>query len=80
MKLKYRFFDKEDNVGRFITYEFPVPFHENMDIEFKEMYGTDLTFLKELNHRDKIIRIHTAYDSVNGTHYVAPVIKNVEKF
>lgn len=75
MKLKYTFFDKEDFEGRLITYEYDVPFHKNMDEDFKSMYGESLSFVKELNHRDKIIRIHTAYDSGKGTIYVPPVIK-----
>lgn len=72
MKLNYRFFDKEDFVGRIITYEYDAPFHKNMDADFKSMYGEDLSFVKELNHADRIIRLHSAYDSGKGTRYVAP--------
>ncbi len=72
MKLNYRFFDKEDFEGRIITYEFDVPFHKNMDDELKSIYGESLTFIKEINHRDKIIRLHTAFDSGKGTKYVPP--------
>lgn len=79
MKRSYTFFDKEDYKGRNITYEYPEPFYENMDEDFRSMFGTDLHFIKELNHRDKIIRMHSAYDSGKGTRYVAPVIKPRKK-
>ena len=72
MKLKYKFFDKEDWKGRIIVYEYDAPFIENMDNDFKSMYGENLTFVKELNHKDRIIRIHSAYDSGKGTLYVPP--------
>lgn len=74
MKRSYTFFDKEDYKGRKITYEYPEPFYENMDADFRDNFGTELTFIKELNHRDKVIRMHSAYDSGKGTRYVAPVI------
>ena len=72
MVLKYRFFDKEDFEGHIVKYDFEPPFHANMDEEFKEIYGEQLTFIKELNHRDKIIRLHSAFDSGKGTKYVPP--------
>lgn len=72
MKLKYKFFDKEDWKGRTILYEYDVPFIENMDNDLKSMYGENLTFVKELNHRDRIIRIHSAYDSGKGALYISP--------
>jgi hypothetical protein len=30
--------------------------------------------VKEINHRDKVIRLHSGYDSGKGTRYVPPVI------
>lgn len=74
MRLKYKFFDKEDRVGRFVVYDYPSPFHKNMDEDFKMQYGEELYFIKELNHKDRIIRLHSAYDSGKGTIYIPPVI------
>ena len=68
----YTFFDKEDFEGRTVQYEFDAPFYENMDEDLKMVYGEELTFVKEINHRDKIIRIHSGYDSGKGTLYVPP--------
>ncbi len=68
----YKFYDKEATRPVIVTYEFDPPFYENLDEELKSQYGEDLTFVKEINHRDRIIRIHTAYDSGKGTLYVPP--------
>ncbi|QKX07701.1 hypothetical protein HN014_22135 (plasmid) [Aquimarina sp. TRL1] len=68
----YKFYDKEAIEPRIISYEFDPPFYENMDAELKEIYGSNLTFVKEINHRDKIIRIHSTYDSGKGTLYIPP--------
>jgi len=72
MKLNYKFFRGESINYTVVQYDFPPPFHENLDRELKEMYGEDLTFLKEVNHRDRVIREHSAYDSGKGTRYVPP--------
>lgn len=79
MKRTYRFFDKEDYKGRKVTFDYPQPFYENMDADFRSIYGEDLYFIKELNHRDKIVRLHNAYDSGKGTRYVAPLVKPRKK-
>lgn len=68
----YKFFDKGEVEPRIISYEFEPPFYDNFDNEMKMIYGESLTFVKEINHRDKIIRIHSAYDSGKGTLYVPP--------
>lgn len=72
MRRNYKFFDKEEIDPRIIRYEFDPPFYENLDQELKEIYGEELTFVKEINHRDQIIRIHSGYDSGKGTRYVPP--------
>lgn len=79
MKLNYRFYDKEDFQGRIITYEYDAPFHKNMDEEMRSIYGEELTFVKELNHKDRIIRLHSGYDSGKGTKYVAPIPRKKAK-
>jgi hypothetical protein len=73
MKLKYKFFGKEDFEGRTVVYEYDAPFHKNMDEDLKSIYGENLSFVKEINHARKIIRLHSAYDSGKGTRYVAPL-------
>jgi hypothetical protein len=72
MRLNYTYFDREEIQGRTVQYEFEPPFYENLDAELKMEYGEALTFVKEINHRDRIIRIHSAYDSGKGTKYVPP--------
>ena len=72
MVRNYKYFDKDELEPRIVSYEFEPPFYENFDNEMKSIYGEALTFVKEINHRDKIIRIHSAYDSGKGTLYIPP--------
>lgn len=71
MKRKYKFYDKEALVPTSITYDFPAPFEAHLDAQLKSEHGEELTFVKEINHRARIIRLHSAYDSGKGTLYVA---------
>lgn len=68
----YKFYDPESTKSRIVRYNFPAPFYENLDKYLKEIYGSNLYHVKEINHKDHIIRIHSAYDTGKGTHYVAP--------
>lgn len=73
MVRNYKFYDKESIKHTIVSYEFEPPFYKNLDAELKSIYGEALTFVKEINHKDKIIRIHSAYDSGKGTLYVPPI-------
>jgi hypothetical protein len=75
MKRIYSFYDKEAITSIKITYDFPQPFYENLDRHLKEIFNP--LFIKEINHRDKVIKIHSAYDSGKGMEYI-PFVK-VEK-
>lgn len=72
MVRNYKFYGKEETKPVIISYEFEPPFYDNLDEELKMQYGEDLTFVKEINHREKVIRIHSAYDSGKGTLYIPP--------
>lgn len=70
MVRNYKFYDKEAIDPIIISYEFDPPFCSQLDEELKSTYGDDLIYVKEINHRDRIIRLHTAYDSGKGTLYL----------
>jgi len=72
MKRNYRFYGKEAQEPTIWSFEFEGDFYEQVDKELKEIYGEDLTFVKEINHSDRIIRLHSGYDSGKGTLYVPP--------
>jgi len=72
MKRNYKFYDKESTDPIRVQYEFDSPFYENLDKHLKELYGNDLTFVKLIDHKSKIIKLHTGYDSGKGTVYVKP--------
>lgn len=68
----YKFYDPESIKSRIVKFNFPPPFYENLDKHLKEIYGSNLYHIKEINHKDHIIRMHSAYDTGKDTHYVAP--------
>lgn len=73
MKRNYKFYESEAIEPKIISFDLPVPFHKNLDKNLKEQYGEDLTFVKEINHKERIIRLHNQYDSGKGTIYVTPL-------
>ena len=64
MKRKYQFYEKEEVDPRDRVFSFPKPFETNLTEELKTQYGP---FLKLVDHQNRIVRIHSAYDSGKGT-------------
>ena len=75
MKRKYKFYGQECYDYNYITYDFPVPFIENLDNYLRDLYGSNLMFVKEINHELRVIRLHTAYDSGKGCKYIPQNVK-----
>lgn len=79
MKRNYQFYDKEAlNPTNVLRFDFPQPFEGNVDKWVKSEYGEALTFVKEINHRSRVIKLHGGYDSGKGTKYV-PALTAGEK-
>lgn len=72
MKRKYQFYDKEEVEPREWVFDLPVPFEANLNEELKDQFGP---FLALVDHVNRIIRIHSAYDSGKGTRIIDPVEK-----
>jgi hypothetical protein len=70
MKRIYQFYDKEEIDARERVFEFPPPFHQNMNEDLIGRWGS---FLKLVDHQNRIVRIHSSYDSGKGCTIIDPL-------
>lgn len=63
---KYAFYGRESDKHVYIKYSFGEPFYENLEAKLRFEYGSELTYLRLIDHERQIIKEHTAYDSGKG--------------
>ena len=63
---KYTFIDENGRSSSY-TYNLPMPFYTNVEKELETQFGEDLTPVVLIDHTNRIIRLHSKYDTGKGT-------------
>lgn len=69
MKRIYTYFGREEIVGKPRLFEYEPPFHDNMNEDLKQSWGA---FIALIDHKRKVVKIHSAYDSGKGCIIIPP--------
>lgn len=69
MKRIYSYYGKGDLDSRPVLFEFPPPFEDNMNRDMQQRWGA---FLKLIDHKRKVVKLHSEYDSGKGWQIIPP--------